>query len=80
MTVGQDGGAIAIRDGVFHGVEAQCSLTIPVNARDMDATLFDASCEGEGRKWQRRLMILDTPEGIVTIRSGGLVARYIRCD
>ena len=79
-SVGQDGGAVEIRDGVFHGVEAQCKLTNPVSVRDMDATLYDAICTGEGESWQARLMIMDTAEGIVTLRDGGDVSRYISCN
>ena len=41
---------------------------------------IDQLCSGEGETWQSRIMILDTPEGIVTVRDGGDVARFIRCD
>lgn len=79
-TVGMDGGAIAILNGVFYGVESECPLLNPTRVRDMDATLYDMQCSGEGETWQSRIMILDTPEGIVTVRDGGDVTRLIRCE
>ncbi|MCX7558142.1 hypothetical protein OS190_01085 [Sulfitobacter sp. F26204] len=79
-SVGMDGGAMAIQDGVFFGIESECRMLNPTKVRDMDATLFDLHCSNESEISQMRIMILDTPEGIVTVRDGGDVTRYIRCE
>jgi len=56
--IGQDGGAIEIKDGIFIGVEVQCRMTRPVNVVDMDATLYTMQCSGEGQAWTERAMVM----------------------
>ena len=77
-TVGMDGGALAIRDGRFEGVENSCALSNPVNVRGMAATLFDAECSGEGETYSKRLMLLKTPEGVAMIEDG-FADNLVRC-
>lgn len=43
--------------------ESGCQLGNPVAVRDLDATLYDADCSGEGETWRTRLMLALTPEG-----------------
>lgn len=43
--------------------ESLCTLSNAVPVRDMDATLYDATCSGEGDTWQHRLMLMRTDEG-----------------
>lgn len=78
-SVGMDGGALEVRDGMFFGVESACELTNPVTVRDLDATLFDAVCSGEGESYGYRMMLMRTANGIATVRSGGEMSRLIRC-
>ncbi|SPF79258.1 hypothetical protein ALP8811_03197 [Aliiroseovarius pelagivivens] len=68
--VGMDGGALAIRDGIFYGVESRCDLTNPVDIRGMNATLYDAECAGEGEVYGYRMMVMKTQEGINIINDG----------
>lgn len=42
--VGEQGGALQIRDGRFIGVDSTCRMLHPVNVRDMNAKLFDMEC------------------------------------
>ncbi|AXI48632.1 hypothetical protein C1J03_23105 [Sulfitobacter sp. SK012] len=79
-TIGQDGGAIAIANGAFFGVESRCALQNETAVRDMDATLFDLVCSGEGEAWQRRVMVMKTQSGIAMIENGGTVMRLRRCE
>jgi hypothetical protein len=72
-SVGTDGGAISIADGVLNGVENQCVLKNPVNIRGMDATLFNAECTGEGETDGYRLMILKTTDGLALIQNGSVI-------
>ena len=78
--IGSDGGAIAIRNSQFLGVEIVCDLDNPVTVRDMDGVLFDASCTAEGVESSARMLILDTPEGVMVIRRGGNALNLRRCE
>jgi len=79
-TVGMDGGALAIQNGTFFGVENTCQLTNPVPVRDMDATLYDAICMGEGMENRERIMLLSTPGGRLTVIRGGFASTLVRCE
>ena len=77
-SIGMDGGALAVRDGVFFGVEAQCQLTNPVSVRGMAATLYDAVCSGEGESYDQRMMLMTTANGIA-FATDGVVSALRRC-
>lgn len=68
--IGEDGGALAIQDNMFFGVENTCELTNPTPVRDMDAILYDAKCAGEGETYSQRLMIMRTSDGVAIIQDG----------
>lgn len=70
QSVGSDGGALAVRDGVFYGVENSCELTNPVEVNGMSAVLFDAECSGEGETYSKRMMLMRVPEGLAVIEDG----------
>lgn len=78
--VGADGGAVEIRDGVFHGVESACRMTKPVQVNNMDATLFTMVCTGEGSVWTERAMVMHKAEkdGIIMAWNGYAFV-YDRC-
>ena len=78
--IGIDGGALAIANGAFFGVESRCSLANATAIRDMDATLFDMVCMGEGETWTRRVMLMSTQNGIAIIENGGEVSHLARCE
>lgn len=69
-SVGSDGGALAVKDGVFHGVESACELTNPVEVNGMSAMLYDATCSGEGEVWTKRMMLMLVPDGLAVIEDG----------
>ena len=69
-SIGSDGGALAVRDGVFYGVESACQLTNPVAVNGMSAVLFDAECSGEGESYAKRMMLMRVPDGLVVIEDG----------
>ena len=71
-SVGSDGGALAIEDDVFKGVENHCRLTNPVPVTGMDAMLCDAHFAGEGESYSYRLMILRVPAGLAVIEDGAV--------
>ncbi len=71
-TLGQDGGALAVIDNQFLGVERACRLTNPVNVRDMAATLYDAECTAEGMTSNERMMLLDLPDGLAVLTDGNV--------
>lgn len=70
QSVGSDGGALAVRDGVFYGVESACQLTNPVEVNGMSAVLYDAQCNGEGESYAKRMMLMRVPEGLAVIEDG----------
>lgn len=69
-SVGSDGGALAVQDGVYYGVESACQLTNPVAVNGMSAVLYDAECSGEGESYAKRLMLMRVPEGLAVIQDG----------
>ena len=69
-SVGMDGGALAVRDGQFLGVENTCELTNPTPVRGMDAVLYDAVCMGEGESETYRMMLMRMEGGLAVIRDG----------
>ena len=69
-SVGSDGGALAVRDDVFYGVENACQLTNPVAVNGMSAVLYDAECNGEGESYSKRLMLMRVPEGLAVVEDG----------
>jgi hypothetical protein len=79
QTVGMDGGALAVRDGTFYGVENTCELTNPTAIRGMDGVLYDAVCTGEGMTETFRIMLMQVENGLAVIRDGS-VSMLRRCD
>ena len=74
--VGIDGGALAIRNGIFDGVENRCDLTNP--RPDGRGTAFTASCSAEGSSYQEQMIITPTANG-VSIQRGGFRSYWRRC-
>ena len=70
QSIGSDGGALAVRDGVFYGVENACQLTNPVEVNGMSAVLYDAECNGEGESYAKRMMLMRVPERLAVIEDG----------
>ncbi len=79
--VGVDGAALEIRDGIFYGVEVQCRMARPVNVVDMNATLYDMQCSGEGQTWTERALVMQRAEaeGIIMMWDGYAFA-YDVCE
>ncbi|MEO9822125.1 MAG: hypothetical protein ABJ370_21575 [Paracoccaceae bacterium] len=71
--LGQDGGAMAVINNQFIGVERACRLSNPVNVRDIDATLFDADCSAEGKGMTERMMLMEMSDGIAVLTNGSVV-------
>lgn len=70
--VGVDGGAVEIKDDIFHGVEVDCNMTRPVNVVNMDATLYTMSCSGGDQVWTERAMLMRDKEtdGLIMVWNG----------
>jgi hypothetical protein len=79
QSIGSDGGAMAVRDGMFFGLENTCKLTNPTQVNGMNAVLFDAECNGEGEAYSYRMMLMTLPDGIAVITDGSVNA-YERCE
>lgn len=77
-TVGQDGGAISIKNNVFRGIENRCRLNNPTNVNGMSAILFDAECAGEGSEWTQRIMLMQSDFGVYYI-TDQFVATWQKC-
>ena len=79
--VGVDGGSLKIENNVFYGVDVTCQMTDPVDINDMDATLYQMQCSGEGETWTERAMLMPDADntGLYMIWSG-YAFRYDRCE
>lgn len=75
--VGMDGGALAIQDGVFEGVENRCDLTDPQFAGR--GTTFTAICSAEGSIYQQQVTITPTANG-VSIQRDEFTFYWRRCE
>jgi hypothetical protein len=75
--IGVDGGALAIRNGAFDGVENSCTLTGPVPVES--GTRFTAVCSAEGSTYSESMTITPTADG-VKIDRNGLTDYWSRCD
>lgn len=74
--IGMEGGALAILDGVFEGVENRCDLTSPVALEN--GTRFTAVCSAEGETYQEPITITPTANGVRIQRELG-TAYWKRC-
>jgi hypothetical protein len=56
-------------------------MTRPVDINDMDATIYQMQCSGEGQTWTERAMLMPDAEetGIYMIWEG-YAFRYERCE
>lgn len=79
--VGVEGGALKIEESIFYGVEVECRMTRPVDINDMNATIYQMECSGEGQTWTERAMMMNDAEedGIYMIWNG-YAFRYERCE
>jgi hypothetical protein len=77
-TIGQDGGAVAIRNGEIWGVESFCKIAKPVPVNGMDAVLYEAECGGEGYEWKERIMLMKADFGVYYI-TDKFVAEWQYC-
>jgi hypothetical protein len=50
-----------------------------VNVRDMQATLYDAACTGEGVVSQERFMLMQAAQGGIWVIRDGWATRLARC-
>ena len=75
--IGIDGGALAIQNGVFVGVESRCDLTNP--QPDGRGTRFKATCSAEGSTYEQPITITPTENG-VSIQREGFTSHWRRCD
>ena len=78
--IGVDGGALEIKDGIFYGVESECRMTRPVNVVDMNATLYDMKCQGEGTEWEARAMFMKPADDGLIMVWDGFAFQYDRCS
>lgn len=76
--IGEEGGALAVRDGRLFGIGYTCHLSLPVEVRGMTATLYDAICATESAAYEERIMLLSTEDGLVVVRPDG-AETYARC-
>ena len=74
--IGVEGGALAIQNGIFEGVENRCELTNPQS--DGRGTSFTAVCSAEGSTYQEQMTIAPTANG-VSIQRDGFTSYWRRC-
>jgi hypothetical protein len=75
--VGMDGGALAIRDGYFEGVESKCALTDPRPVSGEEMTTYTVLCSAEGEEYSYNMAIGRTGNGVrIEQESGGMDLVY----
>lgn len=78
--IGEDGGALQIARGVFYGVGSQCRMINEVPIRNMNASLFDMMCSGEGAEWVERAMVMRGADEQLILVWNGYAFAYPKCD
>lgn len=70
--VGESGGALEIRNGIFYGVHNQCRMTRPVQVVNMEATLYTMQCSGDEDQWTERALLMKSydVDGIIMVWDG----------
>ena len=53
--------ALEVADERLTAVDNSCTLTEPVEIRDMQAVLYDANCSAEGEETGGRIMLMTSP-------------------
>lgn len=76
---GREGGALKIEGDVFYGVDAKCTMSRPVDVRDMDAALYDMQCEGTGGDWSERALFMRAADGGLIMLWNGFAFKYDAC-
>ena len=79
--VGVDGGALKIEDDIFYGVEVECRMENPLELTEMNATVYEMQCIGEGTTWKESAILMPDAEanGLYMIWRG-YAFRYDRCE
>lgn len=72
-------GFLRIENGVFFGAESRCTMANPIEVRDMEATLYDMLCTGEGMTWQERALVMRGAEDDLILVWDGYAFSYPRC-
>lgn len=75
--IGMDGGALAIQNGVFEGVENRCDLTSPTKVDN--GLRYTAVCSAEGSTYSEPITITPTSNG-VKIDRNGYTFYWSRCE
>lgn len=82
QTLGMDGGAVGVRDGMLHGVESSCRLDNGKAVPGFDAMVFGTTCTGEGMEWDGGNVILIPAQNgaaMTLVREGGFATTWQRC-
>ena len=74
-----EAGILRIEDGILHGAESRCRMTNPLDVRDMDATLYDMVCIGEGTGWEERALLMRAASGGLILLWNGYAFEYEAC-
>jgi hypothetical protein len=75
-TIGMDGGALAISETQFYGVEGVCDIMSPqMMETSVNATLV---CMSEGMPWQTSVQITPTQKGVTIADEHGDI-HWTRC-
>ncbi|MEM1432120.1 MAG: hypothetical protein AAGG09_21900 [Pseudomonadota bacterium] len=74
-----DAGILRIEDGMLYGAESRCRMTNPLDVRDMNASLFDMICIGEGTGWEERALLMRAASGGLILVWDGYAFEYEAC-
>ena len=73
------GNGLVIEGETLSAMGVSCSLKKPVPVRQMDATLFDASCKTGDETETHRVMLMKTATGVLELRRGSAV-EWLACQ
>lgn len=76
---GMTDAAIEIESNRVTFFETVCTLSNPVDIREMPATIYEAACNMEGEMSNERMIIYEVLGGIAILHAGA-ARTYMRCE
>ena len=76
---GEAGSALRIDETTLAGATATCEMSEPVNVNDMQAVLYNMTCEGGNETFDSRAMLMSAADGGLYLVWDGYVFKYDSC-
>ena len=77
---GDDDTALKVEDDTLYGASTACSMSNPVDVTDMQAVLYDMTCEADDDTFDGRAMFMKAADGGLLLIWDGYAFKYDACE